>query len=157
MKLYIKQKAISWRDKFFVKHESGEDAYYAQGKFWSWRRKLHVWDMAGAEVAYIHRKMWTWRPRYYIEIGGVTYTLVKKIRFTRQELFIEGSSITMNGNFWAHEYTLHDGGRLMMSMSKHWFTWGDSYELDIADPQEALLCLGIALAVDCIMADASRQ
>ncbi|MCL1808016.1 MAG: hypothetical protein FWG31_09995 [Oscillospiraceae bacterium] len=31
------------------------------------------------------------------------------------------------------------------------FSWGDSYELDIADPQNELLCLCVALAVDCAL------
>jgi uncharacterized protein YxjI len=47
-----------------------------------------------------------------------------------------------------------------MSLSKKWFTWGDSYELDIADPRDEVLCLCITLSVDCVLAaqnDASNN
>jgi len=35
------------------------------------------------------------------------------------------------------------------------FTWGDSYELNITDDQNELMCLCIALAVDCALASQS--
>ena len=35
-----------------------------------------------------------------------------------------------------------------MKLRKHWFTWGDSYELDIPDDHDALLALCIAVSVD---------
>ena len=65
MKLYIKQRVFSWRDRFTIKDESGNDRYAAEGEF---------------------------------------------------------------------------------------FTWGDSYELDITDGINELPCLCVALAVDCAMA-----
>lgn len=35
-----------------------------------------------------------------------------------------------------------------MNIHKEWFTWGDSYELDILDPKYELISLGIVLAID---------
>ncbi len=35
-----------------------------------------------------------------------------------------------------------------MSITKHWFTWGDSYELTIENKDDAVLCLGIVIAID---------
>ena len=157
MKIYIKQKVFSWRDRFAVKDASGADRYYAQGELFSWGRKLHIYAQNGQEVAFVRQKMWSWRPSYFIELGGCTYKLVREFTFFKQRLHVEGLPWVMRGNFWAHEYTLHDGQNLIMQMSKHWFTWGDSYELDIPNPQNELLCLGIALAVDCMQADAQNN
>lgn len=39
-----------------------------------------------------------------------------------------------------------------MRLTKAWFIWGDSYELEIFNPENELLCLCVALAVDCAMA-----
>jgi uncharacterized protein YxjI len=39
-----------------------------------------------------------------------------------------------------------------MRLSKKWFTWGDSYELDIVNPQDELLCLCVTLSVDYALA-----
>ena len=78
--------------------------------------------------------------------------VVKEFTFFKPSYRVEGLSWRLSGDFWAHEYSLADSGRQIMRLSKQWFTWGDSYELNIADSKDALLCLCIALAVDCAMA-----
>jgi len=159
MKLYIKQKVFSWRDRFAVKDESGADRYFAQGEIFTWGRKLHVYDAQGNEAAFIRQKVMAWMPRYFIEMNGVTYTMKKEFTFMRPKFTIDGVNWQMSGDFWAHEYEVSDGSAAVMSMSKQWFTWGDSYQLDIPDPRNELLCLCVALTVDCMKADedASRK
>ena len=94
-------------------------------------------------------------PRYFVEIGGKSVCeIVKEFTFFKPSYRLEGIPWRMKGDFWAHEYTLDDNnnGRRIMGMSKKWFTWGDSYELDVADPNDELLCLCVTLAVDCVLA-----
>ena len=157
MKLYIKQKVFSWRDKFTVKDESGTDRWFAQGEIFSWGRKLHVYDASGSEAAFVRQKLMTFLPRYYIELDGFVYTMKKEFTLLRQRFSIEGVPWQMSGNFSAHEYELFDNAGPVMRMSKHWFTWGDSYELHIPNPTNELLCLCIALTVDCMMADVAQH
>ena len=154
MRLYIKQKVFSWRDKFSVKDQNGADRWFAQGELFSWGRKLHIYDSNGREAAFIRQKLLTLLRRYYIEINGSVYTLKKELTFLHPQYSIEGLSWQMSGDFFAHEYELHDGRNQIMCMSKRWFTWGDSYELDIFDPANELMCLCVALAIDCMQADA---
>ena len=158
MQLYIKQKVFSWRDRFAVKDAAGYDRWFAQGEIFSWGRKLHVYDAHGREVAFLRQKLWTFfHQKYFIELGGQTYALVKEFTFGRPRFYLEGLPWRMEGNFWAHEYDLFDGRGVIMHISKHWFTWGDSYLLDIPDPRNELLCLCVALAVDCMQADAAQS
>ena len=152
MKLYLKQKVFSWRDRFYVKDENGNDRYAVEGEIFSWGKKLHIYDANGAETAFIRQKVLAWRPRFFVEIDGrVVCEVVKEITFFKQSYRIDGLSWHLGGDFWAHEYSLADSGRQVMRLSKKWFAWGDSYELDIADPRDELLCLCVALAVDCAL------
>jgi len=155
MKLYIKQKVFSWRDKFVIKDENDHDKYSAEGEIITWGRKLHIYNARGNEVAYIRQKLFTFMPRYDIEVNGQTYTLVREFSFLHPKLRLEGLPWTMEGNFMAHDYQLKDNNDIVMIISKHWFTWGDSYELDIINPRNELLCLCIALAIDCMNAGSS--
>ncbi|MCL1832266.1 MAG: hypothetical protein FWG45_05070 [Oscillospiraceae bacterium] len=149
MKLYLKQKVFSWRDKFFVKDETNTDRYYVQGEILSIGKKLHVYDMGGSEVAFVRQKILTALPKYYIEIGGVVVAVLsKKLSLLKPKYFIEGVNWELRGDFLAHDYTLTEAGNLVMQMSKAYFSWGDSYEMNIAQPQHELMCLCIALAVD---------
>lgn len=156
MRLYIKQKVFSWRDRFAVWDEQEQERWFAQGELFSWGRKLHICDAGGSEAAFIRQKLMSFLPRYFIEIGGNVYTLAKEFTFFRPRYRLEGSPWTMSGNFLAHEYEVTDGTEYVMRMSKHWFTWGDSYELDIPHPEDELLALCVALAVDCMNADANN-
>lgn len=133
MKLYIKQKVFSLTSKFTVKDEDGNDRYFVEGEFFSLRGRLHIMDAQGEEIAEI----------------------VKDFSFFRPKYSLENTSLRVEGDFWAHEYSLYDGDRNIMNIHKEWFTWGDSYELDILDPDYELISLGIVLAIDTAMAAAN--
>lgn len=158
MKLYMKQKVFSWRDKFIIRDEQERERFYVEGEFLTLAKKLHVYDDSHAEVAFIRQKLWAWMPRYFVEIDGrEVCQIVKRLTWLRPKYELEGLGWHVAGDFWAHEYTVLDGEREVMRLSKHWWTWGDSYELDIPEPQDALLCLCIVLAIDAALADAQTS
>ena len=153
MKIYLKQRVFSWNDRFFAKDENGNDRYAIEGELFTWGKKLHIYDTNGSEVAFIREKVFSWMPRYFVEINGsVVCEIVKEFKFFEHSYRVEGLSWRVEGDYFAHEYSLYDSNRQIMRLSKKWFTWGDSYELDIADARDELLCLSVALAIDCAMA-----
>lgn len=151
MKLYIKEKVFSWGDKFTVRDVHGNDKYIVEGEVFTWGRKLHVYDMAGNEAAFIKQEVWSFLPRYYVFCGGEQVAEIKKefsLLFPRYS--IEGLGWEIEGSFMAHEYEITRGGRPIVSICKEWMTWGDSYELDIADPADELVALAVVLTIDCV-------
>lgn len=156
MKLYMKQKVFSWKDKFTVVDEQEMPRFYVEGEFLSWGKKLHVYDTQHNEAAFIREKVMSWLPRYIVEVQGQEVCqIVKKFTFLKPRYELEGLPWHVEGDWWAHEYTLFEGAREVMRLSKHWFTWGDSYMLDIDRPEDALLCLCVVLAIDAALAYAA--
>ena len=51
MKLYIKQKVFTIKDKFTVKDEAGNDKYFVEGKLLSLGKKFYIHNMEKEEVA----------------------------------------------------------------------------------------------------------
>ena len=153
MKLYIKQKVFSWRDKFTVKDEAGNDRYFVEGELFSWGKKLHVTDIGGNEVAFIQQKVFSFLPRYFVYVGGEEIAeIVKEFSILRPKYSIEGLGWDINGDFWSHNYMITKNGNPIVTISKEWMTWGDSYELDIADPDDETVALAVVLTIDCVMA-----
>lgn len=149
MKLYIKQKVFSFVDDFTVRDEQGLDRYRVKGEFFSLGHRLHIYDEQGAEVAYIQQKLMSLMGRFIVYIGGEEAAqVVREFSLLKPSYRIEGLPWRLEGDFFSHEYTLTDGPRQLMTISKQWFTWGDSYELNIAEGINELLCLAIVLAVD---------
>ena len=140
MKLYMKQKVFSWRDRFIIKDEAGNDRYYVEGELLSIGKKLRVYDTGGTEVAFIRQKVLSLMPRFFVEINGrEVCEIVKEFTFFRQSYRLHGLPWHLHGDFWAHEYSLMENNRQIMRLSKKWFSWGDSYEMDIAGSQNEVL------------------
>jgi uncharacterized protein YxjI len=157
MRLYIKQKVFSWRDSFAVKDDAQRDRWFAKGEIFTLGRKLRVYDASGAEVAFIRQKLISFLPRYYIEMNGMVYEFVKEFTLLRPRYSIRNLDWTINGNFFEHDYAVSSSGGDIMRMSKAWLSWGDFYELNISNDKNELLCLCVALAIDCITADTASS
>ena len=152
MKLYIKQKVFSWKDKFYVKDENGNDRYYVEGELFSLGKKLHIYDMNNNELAFIHQKVMSFLPRFYVYIGGVQMAeIVKEFTLFRNKYRIEGLGWDVDGDFMDHDYEITHMGRPIITINKEWFTWGDSYVLDIADGTDPISALSVVLAIDCVI------
>lgn len=152
MRLYIKQKVFSWSDKFTVKDETGRDRYTVEGEIFTFAKKLHVYDMQGREVAFIKQEIWSWMPRFYVFCSGRQVAEIKKeFTFLFPKYSIEGLGWEIDGSFMAHDYEITKNSRPIVSIRKEWMTWGDSYELDIANPADEIIALAVVLTIDCVM------
>ena len=151
MKLYIKQKVFSWGDKFTVKDELGRDKYRVEGEVFSWGDKLHVYDMTGREVAFIKQEVWSFMPKFYVFCDGRQVAEIKReFTFFFPKFTIEGLGWEIDGSFWEHEYQITRCGLPIVSISKEWMTWGDTYELNIANPADEIVALAVVLTIDAV-------
>lgn len=156
MKLYIREKVFSWGDKFTVKDEYGNDKYYVEGEVFSWGKKLHVYDMIGKEVAFIKQEVWSFLPRYYVFCDNQQIAEIKKeFSFLFPRYSIDGLGWEIEGRFMAHEYEITQRNRTIVSISKEWMTWGDSYELNIINSEDEIVALAVVLTIDCVMESGS--
>ncbi len=156
MKLYIKEKVFSWGDKFTVKDEAGRDKYVVEGEVFSWGKKLHVYDMNGCEIAFIKQEVWSWMPRFYVFCGDRQVAEIKKeFTFFFPKYSIEGLGWEIDGQFMAHDFEITRNGQRIVTITKEWMTWGDSYELDIANPADEIVALAVVITIDCVMESSS--
>ena len=95
-------------------------------------------------------------PKYFINRGGTDVAQVKK-EFTlfRQEYTVEGPGWTVKGDFFDHEYEITSSGRRIAAVSKRWFTWGDTYEIDVAEGEDEITALCVVLIIDAVCAQNS--
>ena len=157
MRLYMKEKVFSWNERFTVKDENGWDKYYVEGEFFSLGKKLHLLGAHGEEVAFIQQRLFTLMPRFAVTVAGREIAEIRKeFTFFFQRYVIAGLGWEIDGDVWAHDYVIRKNGRAIVRITKEWFTWGDSYVLDIQDPADELVALAVVLTVDCV-AEASQN
>ncbi|MBR2048697.1 MAG: LURP-one-related family protein [Oscillospiraceae bacterium] len=158
MKLYIKEKVFTWGDKFTVLSASGEPRYFVEGEVFTWGKKLHVYDAYEREVAFIKQELFTWLPEYAVFTDGREIARVRKeFSFFRPRYTIDGLNWQVEGSFWEHEYRITKNGRPIVSIEKEWMTWGDCYELNIADPGDEIMALAVVLTIDCVAEQQSNN
>lgn len=151
--LYIKQAVFSWPQHFEIRDAQGNTVYTVDSKMFSIGRKLTIASPSGAVLAKIEQEIFRFLPRYHVIIDGVTVlSMIKKFTMFRDSYIFEGSPYTLEGDFWSHNYRLLEDGRVVMNVDKRWFTWGDTYELQIYDQIDELLCVAVCIIVDCVNA-----
>lgn len=153
MRLCINQKIFSWTDKFSVKDTNGQERYFVKGEFFSLGRKLHVYDTSGREVALISQKLMTFLPKYDVYVNGrLLCRISREFTFFKPQYTIDGLGWIVDGDFFDHDYTITEQGRLIATIQKEWFTWGDCYVADIDNSINEIMVLAVVLAIDCVLA-----
>jgi uncharacterized protein YxjI len=153
MRYMLRQKMISWGDDYTVKDDSGRDVYFIDGKVFTLGNKLSFQDMAGNELAFIRQRLLAWGPTYEIERGGEVVALVRKALFTlftcRFTVDVPGpDDLEANGSLLDYEYTFHRARGPVATVSKRWFSFTDSYGVDIADGEDEVLILASTVVID---------
>lgn len=155
MKLYMKQKIFSFKDRFYIMDEAGNQRYYIEGEFPALTKKLHIYNAEGNEVAFIRQKMFAFLPKFFVSVRGEEVAeIVKEFTFLKPRYFVKGLGWEVRGSFWAHDYEIVFNGAPIIRIHKVWMAWGDSYEIDIADSEDETIALAVVLAIDAVM-DAS--
>ena len=157
MKLYMKQQAFSLRNRFTIRDEKDRDVLTVEGELFTWGAKLHVYDLNGREIAFIRQQVPSFRPRYYIEINGREIgCVVRRFALIGTRFDIDGLDWAAEGEFGSHDFIVTDNDKTIMTVRKAWFTWGDSYELDIAARDVSLAAICVMLAIDMAVADSQN-
>ena len=160
MRYVMRQKLISWGDDFTIKDEAGRDVYFVDGKAFSIREKLVLKDMAGNELASVRQKLLTIGKTYEVWRGGELAATVRKQLFTllraKFEVDVPGpGDLEAQGDLLDHEYTFTRGGQVVARVSKRWFSFSDSYGVDIAEGEADVLILAAAVVIDMAVHDKS--
>ena len=153
MRYVMKQKLFAWGDDFTIRNEAGQDIYFVDGKAFSFGDQLSFRDMQGNEVAFIKQKLFNFAKTYEIHRGGQIAAVVKRQLFTlihhRFTVDVPGpDDLEAKGSFTDHEYTFTRGSRTVATVSKRWFSWTDTYGVDVADGEDDILILASSVVID---------
>src|ERR1041385_8662110 len=155
MRFVLKQKLFSFGDDFLIKDDTGSDVYFVDGRAFSFGDQLSFQDLSGNELAFIKQRVFAWGKTYEIVRDGEVAAVVKKHLFNlfhhRFTVDVPGpDDLEAEGNFTDHEYTFRRGDREVARVSKRWFSWTDTYGVDIADGEDDVLILASAVVVDMV-------
>lgn len=152
--LYIKQRAFSLSGRFAVKNQQEQDVYYVEGSFMQIPKVFTLMNTKREEVARITKKVFIFLPKFFVEINGQELlTIQKEFSFFKARYTIDGTGITIQGNWWEMDFQILQNGKVIGQVNKEWFTWGDSYKVQILDEKMETIVIAVVVAIDCVKAD----
>ncbi len=162
MRFVMKERLLSWGDDFYFKDENDRDVFFVDGKALSLGDQLSFQDLQGNELAYIKQKLIAIGPTFEIYRDGKLVAVVKKklFSFLRHVFTVDvpgPDDLVAEGDFWDHEYTFNRAGREVAQVSKRWFGWSDTYGVEIAEGEDAVLVLASAVVIDQVCHDEKKH
>ena len=151
MKLYIKQKLFTFKDRFNIKDENEVDILQVEGKVFSFGKQLSIKTMDLEEVAYVKQKVLNFLPTFEITVGDEVHVLKKQFTFFKPAYALPSLNIRIEGNFTAHQYTILREDLVIANISKAFFSFADSYEVDILEDKDMKIVIAIVIAIDAVL------
>ena len=152
MKLYFKQRVFSFKQRTDIFDEFGNVLFTAEGELFSLGRRMHIYDQNRFEVGFVQQRLLHLMPRFSVYINGQYIAdVVREFTFFKNNYRIEGLNWQIDGDLFAHDYRITCGGQYIASIHKHWMTWGDSFEIDIAYEQDTIMALAVIIAIDYVI------
>ncbi|WP_186673413.1 LURP-one-related/scramblase family protein [Sporosarcina sp. BP05] len=147
--LYIKQKVFSLSGKFSVKDTEENEVYFVEGSVMQIPKTFSIMDAARQEVAMITKKTFSFLPTFFVDVHGQETVMIKKeFSFLKARYSIDAAGIEVQGNWWDMDFEVYQHGELIGAVGKKWFTWGDSYQLEILDDEMETLLVALVVAID---------
>ncbi len=156
MRFQVKEKVFSFGDDFTIKDASGDDHFIVKGKVFSFGDKLHLYNMVGQELYYIEQKLLRMLPEYTIFSQGKPVAMVKKkIAFFGSKFVIESEygHYDIEGQPFNYSFDIMKNGGVVATVSKKFFSFSDTYGVDISDQEDYGFLMALVIVIDQIIHD----
>jgi uncharacterized protein YxjI len=150
----MRQKLVAFGNDFYIEDERGQKVFKVDGKVLRVRDNLVFRDMQGNKLCQIQERMVRVKDTMEIEgPDGKTLAKVKKALITplrdRWTVKIKGGpDLDVQGNILDHEYRIGEGRQKVGEVSKKWFRVRDTYGVEVAEGQDAVVILAVTVAID---------
>jgi uncharacterized protein YxjI len=159
----IRQKLLSIGDDFWIENAEGERVYKVDGKALRLRKTLNFEDLKGNKLARIQERLLPIKETMVVEDGeGNQLAVIKKglIAPLGDHWSVNvrgGPDLDVQGNILDHEYSIMERRKKIADVSKKWLSITDTYGVEIADEENDILILAIAIAIDMMSHDGGRK
>jgi uncharacterized protein YxjI len=159
----IRQKMLSIGDDFWIENQEGERAFKVDGKALRLRKTLFFEDLKGNRLARIQERLLSIKDTMVVEdADGNQLAVIKKglIAPLGDHWTVNvrsGPDLDVQGNILDHEYSIMERRNKVAEVSKKWLSLTDTYGVEIAEEQNDILILAIAIAIDMMAHDGGER
>ena len=152
MRYQLKEQLFSLTSTYHIADASGNPAFQIQGKFFSIGHNLSFQSAAGVELAQIRQRLLTLLPKYEIYQGDKHFaTIVKEFSWFKNKFTLDvpgPNDYVITGSFWDYEYEFQRNEGVVAQVSKQFWSWSDTYGVDIIDGEDDVSILATVAVID---------
>jgi uncharacterized protein YxjI len=155
----IRQRLVSIGDDFWIENEKGQKVFKVDGKALRLRKTLVFEDVKGKKLCQIQERLLSIKNTMVIEdangdqMAVVKQALIAPLRDRWDVKIKNGPDLDVQGNILDLEYSIKQRRKKVAEVSKKWFTITDTYGVEIAEGQNDILVLAVAIAIDMMVHD----
>ena len=155
----ITQKLLSIGDDFWIENQDGQKVFKVDGKTLRIRKTLAFEDADGNKLCQIKERLLSVRDTMVIEdphgrdIAVIKKALIAPLRDRWTVNIRNGPDLSVVGNILDREYSIKQKGKKVAEVSRKWFRITDTYGVEIAEGQEDIIILAVAVAIDIMTHD----
>ncbi|HLO16867.1 MAG TPA: LURP-one-related family protein [Anaerolineales bacterium] len=159
----IRQNLISIGDDFWIENEEGKKVFKVDGKVLRIRKTLVFEDLNGNPLCTIKERLLTIRDTMTIvgpdgeQLAVIKKALIAPLRDRWSVNVRNGPDLDVQGNIFDHEYSIKQGWNKVAEISKKWFSFTDTYGVQIDPGQNDILILAVAIAIDMMAIDDDKN
>lgn len=159
----IRQKMFSIGDDFWIENQEGQRVFKVDGKALRLRKTLFFEDMNGNKLCKIQERLLAIKDTMVIEDpDGRDMAVIKKgiIAPLGDHWAVNvkgGPDLDVQGNILDLEYSIMQRRKKIAEVSKKWLSLADTYGVEIADGQNDILILAVAIAIDMMSHDDDKK
>jgi uncharacterized protein YxjI len=146
-RLLINQDQFSFKTKFSVNDEAGNECYRIEGKKIFTRSNILVYNTQNEEVARISERIGMNFSYELLTQDGKSAVIRPRYKLTRTNFEVDGQDIELIGNISGLNYAIMEKGVKIGEISSKLFSMYSKYVVDIYDERCELLILALVLAV----------
>lgn len=157
--LYIKQKAFKITDHYDVLDENQAPVYHVDQDFKFFGNTVHVKRIDGTPAFTINKKIFSLMPHYDIDFhNGKTAVIRQNFTFFKKDIDIISEDFTLKlvGNFWDLEFSVFSTDEEVGKIFRKAFSFGDSFVIQVINPEFEEALLALLIAVDNIQDESSK-
>lgn len=148
MELYVKEKLLSMRNKYYIYNSDGEVEYEIESKILSFGAKTTIYDKSHNIVAYIEQEAFHLMPRYNVFIDNEYKYQIKKVFKLFKNDYELSNLFKVDGSTFNLDFAIADDrGNEIAVVNRKLLSVGDKYKIDILDENYLKIILTIIVAI----------
>ncbi|MGX7244132.1 LURP-one-related/scramblase family protein [Enterococcus quebecensis] len=146
---FIQERQLSNVTRTLVNDEDGKSLFLLVGRWGTRGDALTLYTMKGELVASIKQTSFAFGSRFELYKGFEKVGVLRKILNLNADFYyIQHMHWTVLGDIRNHQYSIYQVNQKIMEMNKVTLFSGNYFSLDVADDEDAPLCICIAAVLD---------